>query len=228
MIGCGDAPDIHLVGADIDICAVGGQRPDKRVDAATDGVPRAIIGGDVIGGQIAVEVGERAARIEHAVAVGRQRVNAASEIAVVIDCLAWGAGQEVADQQVIGLGASGTVLEAAADIEGRPDHLQRIHLQADGWASATGRIAERRPSRAIEHREIVGVRVAAGVLEIAAGIDLAAVVGDRQHRSAAERRCTQRAPRGTIPLGDAIGVGVAAGIGEAATGVKHRAESVQC
>ena len=181
-------------------------------------------GGDVVGGAVVLQVGESSARVERAVAVGRQRVDGARErVGRVDDRGARGAVGQLAGEERVGGGDVRAVQELAADVERVPDDLQARHVGVDRRLPRHGVVAERLPARAVPDREVVGGRVAARVLEVAAGVDLAARHGDGGDAAVRDllRRRAHRAPAAAVPLRDAIRVGDPAGVGELAADVER-------
>ena len=182
---CGrDARNVNGIRADIHICPVGGESAHDPFDGPETGprphahrVPRPVIGRHVVGLEDRVKVDEVSARVQDPVAVGRQGVNRAGEVAIVEDCRTGRARGQVAGEKVVGGGDLAAILECAADVERVADDLQGI----DGSAkcSAGCRRGTERSPRAVPDREEVGVGVATGVEERAAYVDLAGVVGDR-------------------------------------------------
>ena len=200
-----------------------GDRAAARSGARAHRLPAAPGGqvGDVVGGGDVLQVGEPSARVERAVAVGRQRVHRAGEgVGRIDDRGARGAGGQVAGEQVVGGRDARAVLELAADVERLADDLQAGHVPVE---RRPGRVAERLPARAVPDREEVGVRVAPRVLEAAAGVDLAGGHGDGGDAAVGDlrRRRADRAPAAAVPRRDAIRVGDAARVGELAAHVER-------
>ena len=130
----GDARHVGGIGAHVDVGPDRGQAANEirhRARAASPArahrVPaRPIPVGDVVGGGLALQVGEPAARVEGPVAVGGERVDGPGELVCgVDDGGAGGAGVEVAGENAVGGGDAGAVGEGAGDVEGPADDLQR-------------------------------------------------------------------------------------------------------
>ena len=230
VVGLRDARDVVRVRADVRVGPDGGETADEggdraaaRSGARAHGLPGAPGGqvGDVVGGGDVLQVAEPSARVERAVAVGRQRVHRAGEgVGRIDDRGARGAGGQVAGEQVVGGRDARAVLELAADVERLADDLQAGHVPVE---RRPGRVAERLPARAVPDREEVGVRVTPRVLEGATGVDLAGGHGDGGDAAVRDlrRRRADRAPAAAVPRRDAIRVGNAARVGELAAHVER-------
>ena len=133
-----------------------------------------------------------------------------------------GAVGQVAGEQVVGGRDARAVLELAADVERLADDLQAGHVPAERRRPAR-RVQNGFPARAVPDREEVGVRVAARVREVAAGIDLAGGHGDGGDAAVGDlrRRRADRAPAAAVPRRDAIRVGNPARVGELAADVER-------
>ncbi len=225
MVGLGDAADVLRVGTDVEVRADRGEAADEVVDRAAvrsraraERVPAAArVGGEIVRAGDSAQVREAAACVERPVAVCRKRIHRAAEVAVLEHRRACDPGREVAGEQVIGRGDAGAVCERAADVQRRADDLERVDVRRH---ERPGRRAHRPPLDPVPLGNEVEVRVAAGIREHAAHIDLARAIRDRVDVAVQRRRAECR-PFPAVPFRDVVRVRVAAGVCERTTCVEH-------
>ena len=145
--------DVVRVRAGVHVGPDGGETADEGVTAQTHGPapppmapcpPGAV--GDVVGRGDALKVPEPAARVERAVAVGRQRMDGAGEGGDGDDRGARVAAGQVAGEQVVRGRDARAVLEQAADVERLADDLQARHVAAECRPVASQNGAQLTPS----------------------------------------------------------------------------------
>ena len=163
----------------------------------------AVVRGDVVGRGDPVQVDELPARVEGPVAVGRQGVDAAVDVAVAGDGRArhrrWSGRRPGGSRRTRSRPRSA---KAPPTYSVLPMTWRALTLPPNG-RPGHGRVAERRPADAVPDGQEVGVGVAAGVDERAARVDLAGVVGDREDVTVRDRACPFRAPH-AVPFQVAI------------------------
>ena len=178
--------------------------------------------GDVVGGVDVLQVAEPSARVERAVAVGRQRVHGAGERVGRVDrpwCWRrrWPGRRRAGSRRTRCPRRPGTLRRRRASGR-RPAGWSRSRSPAAVAGVQNG--SQLAPSQTAR---LSASAVAARVLEVATGVDLAA--GRRRWRRPRRwdllRRRADRAPAAAVPLRDAVRVGDPAGVGELAADVER-------